>query len=458
MDNFFTRRGLFRRETDDKPTPGIPSSTQDTGPQPKAGDYSAHAIHPGGRSSLIVPAWYRGVSLIMQTMGQMVVQYQRKNRVGGNFVEDRYGSMRTLNYLLQVSPNPLMTGSQMLEQIEYHKIFFGNAYVYIDTDPLTADIAGFYLATSGSYIPSTDQYQLNIQRPGRLDTIIVPSDRVLHFRNVFTTENHLLGLPTLAFAMKTLSIAATADEQTLKDMAKGGKYKLLVQENKPAQGVGLTALGRAQKSELEKATQQLSQDWMNHDAATLTNVADVKIISQTATELRTLENRGFEVSDIARILGVPTIMLMHDSGSNYKTPEAATQEFLLRTIQPRIREMEDELNRKLLGPDDFGFRRIHVCEQNLRRLDPQQQANLDKLHLETGAMCVNEIRQQYDLPEVPDGDIFYVSTNLAVIGSDKLKAPSNGTVAPSTKDKAGSTSSTTTTGNEEEEEKKGGTR
>ena len=165
---------------------------------------------------------------------------------------------------------------------------------------------------------------------------------------------------------------------------------------------------------------------MSKDAIFLSNVMDTKIISQTAAELRTLENRGFQVSDIARLLGVPTIMLMLDSGSNYKTPEAATQEFLLRTIQPRMREMEDEFNSKLLGPDDFHRRRIHICELALRRLDPKQQADLDKIHLETGAMTVNEIRQQYDMPSVDNGDTIYISTNLAELGSDKLRSNGGG--------------------------------
>jgi hypothetical protein len=116
--------------------------------------------------------------------------------------------------------------------------------------------------------------------------------------------------------------------------------------------------------------------------------------------------------------------MMESEGSSYKMPEHATQEFLLRTIQPRIRKHEDELNSKLLRDYDFGLRRIHVCELALRRLDAKGQANIDKIHLETG-WSPNEIRAQYDLPAIPEGNDHYVSTNLAVAGSEKLK--SNGT-------------------------------
>ena len=179
-------------------------------------------------------------------------------------------------------------------------------------------------------------------------------------------------------------------------------------------------LGRADQKELKKATEQFREDWLQYDAVMLDNVADAKIISQTAAELRLLETRGYEVNDIARILGIPRIMMMEDQGASYKMPEHATQEFLLRTIQPRIREHEDELNSKILNADDFGKRRIHVCELALRRLDAKGQAEIDKLHLESG-WSPNEIRSQYDLPSIAEGDAHYVSTNLAEVGSEKLR-------------------------------------
>ena len=173
---------------------------------------------------------------------------------------------------------------------------------------------------------------------------------------------------------------------------------------------------------MKAVRKQLSQDWQSDDIVLLDNVANTQIISQTARDLQLLESRGFEVNDLARILGIPRIMMMEDAGSSYKMPEHATQEFLLRTIQPRIREWEDEYNSKLLTRDDFGRRRVHVCPLALRRLDARGQAEIDKLHMETG-WSVNEIRAQYDLPAVKDGDLHYVSTNLAELGSEKLRSP-----------------------------------
>jgi HK97 family phage portal protein len=427
MDNFFKEFFRAREVAPTPPTPGVPSTTDPKDPSnqpPKGGNWEANVVRPVGRSSLLVPAWYRGVSLIMQTMGQMVTQYQRRNQQGGNFVEDLYGKNGDLNYLLQVRPNPMMTASQMQEQIEYRKIYYGNAYVYIDRG-MDGYPRYLWLCTGGGYNPLDDTYTLvyNSDRGPRMK-IQTSSRNVLHFKNVFMTEDYYMGIPTLDFAFKALSIAATADEQALQDVAKGGRHKVLIQEQ---QQPNVGTRGRANQKELRAMRDQFAKDWAANDVSVLDNVATPTIISQTAQQLQLLENRSFQVSDLARILGIPRIMMMEDSGSSYKMPEHATQEFMLRTIQPRIREWEDEFNSKLLEAGDFGKRRIHVCELPLRRLDAKGQAEIDKLHLEAG-WSPNELRSQYDLPNIPEGDAHYVSTNLAEVGSEKLR--SNGGGAP----------------------------
>ena len=420
MDNWFR---LFSRREVAKPASGVPATTAPQPQQPKGADWEANVVRPYGRSSLLIPTWTRCVTLIMQTMGQMVTQYQRMNGEGGNFIEDRYGKNGMLNYLLQVRPNPLMTASQMQEQIEYRKIYYGNAYVYIERG-LDGYPVNLWLCTGGGYDPLSNRYNLvyNSDRGPRMKIECDARD-VLHFKNVFLTEDMYMGIPTIDYAFKTLTIAATGDEQALQDMAKGGKHKILIQEQKePTMGTR----GRVNPDELRKTAKIFSQDWQANDVVILDNVADAKIISQTAQQLQLLEQRGYSDEALCRLMGVPKIIaIVGDGGGNYRMPEHATQEFLLRTIQPRIREHEDELNSKLLTPGDFGKRRIHVCELALKRLDAKGQAEIDKLHLESG-WSVNEIRNQYDLPNIPDGDDHYVSMNLGVVGSPKLKENASG--------------------------------
>ena len=425
MDNWFS---LFRRrEVQTAPTPGVPSSTaQQAPPAPKGVNWQANVVLPFGRSSLLIPTWTRCVTLIMQTMGQMVTQYQRLNGEGGNFVEDRYGKNGLLNYLLQVRPNPLMTASQMQEQIEYRKIYYGNAYVYIERE-FDGYPKNLWLCTGGGYDPLSNKYNL-VYNSDRGPRMMVECDAkdVLHFKNVFMTDDMYMGIPTIDYAFKALTIAATGDEQALQDMAKGGKMKLIIGEDKPATGGGTLAFGRFDKQQVNKYADEIEERMGSNDVIALQNLDKVQIFSQTAQQLQLLEQRGYSDEALCRLMGVPKIIaIVGDGGGNYRMPEHATQEFLLRTIQPRIREHEDELNSKLLAPGDFGKRRIHVCELALKRLDAKGQAEIDKLHLESG-WSVNEIRSQYDLPNIPDGDDHYVSMNLGVVGSPKLKEGNTG--------------------------------
>jgi len=371
--------------------------------------------------ALGVSAFYRGVELRAKTMSQMKLMYQKKDRQGQNYEEDDYGEGKKLNYLLQVRPNPMMTAAVLLQQVEIKKIFEGNAFVWIERDD-DGSLMAFWLAQSGQYNCMTGEYTLTIATDRGPRMLTCYAKDVLHIANTFRRPDGYMGEPTLLFARRTLEIAATNDALTLENASKGGKMKLIVQEEK----TGSLGVGRASKQQLEKITKQLNSDIYQDDVVLLNNVANVTPISQTQQQMEILSAREFSVAEIARLLGVPKSMLMDDSGSSYKTPEAATQEFMLRTIQPMLREWEDELNSKLLGIDDWGRRRFHANEGELMRLDPSGQAQIDKLHLETGVMSVNELRAHYDLPNLDEGDIHYVSTNLAELGSEKLRAASGG--------------------------------
>jgi HK97 family phage portal protein len=160
--------------------------------------------------------------------------------------------------------------------------------------------------------------------------------------------------------------------------------------------------------------------YSGHDIVSMHGLESFQNLSMTAQDMQMLEQLGITYDDVARYWGVPRPLLMLDTNSHYTTYTNATLEYLQRTVQPDITEMEQEMNRKLLTRDDFGKRRIHMCEQPLLRLDKEAQAKVDQLQLQTGAATVNEIRAQYDRPSVEGGDTIYVSTNLAELGSPKL--------------------------------------
>lgn len=372
--------------------------------------------------ALTVSSWHRGLALIGDTMGMMPVQYQRLNREGGNFIEDasdapgNYLTFGTrLNYLLQVRPNPLMTAFELNKQAAIKRIESGNAFIYIERNA-EGEPSAFWLANNGAYLEPTNQFILSYLSVGGQKVVTASASDVIHLPNTFKYAGTIMGIPTLIHARNALSLAATSDALALENAAKGGRQKIIVREERPQQLGGTLAFGRYNQSELQKKTQELNDAMYDNDVLLLTNALDIVNISQNAQQQELLESRKFTDGQvIGRFLGVPKILLMDDSGSSYKSPEAATQEFYMRTISPMAEQKEQEYDGKLLNVYDYGKRRFHVCEQPIFRLDPAGQADITKTRMESGTMTINEARAVYDLPAVENGDEPMASANLMTL-------------------------------------------
>lgn len=370
--------------------------------------------------ALTVSAVYRAVELRAKTEAQFAIQYQKMNAAGGNFVPDMWGPGKNINYLLQVQPNPISSAASLIEQVVIRRLLLGNAFVYIERDEWKDPMA-LWLAECGGYNEITGTYALTyLNERGVKFKVDAPREDVLHFPNTFRYYDGFWGMSTLQYAFDTLSLIKTESNQALETAAKGGRMKLIIGEEKPPQGAGTLAFGLMNKGEIDKYAAELNEKVYQQDIVGIRGLSALHNISMTSADMQLMEHMNMGLDDVARFFGTPRPMLMLDTNSHYTTYTNATLEYLQRTVQPDVTEMEQEFNRKLLRREDFGRRRIHMCEQPLLRLDKEAQAKVDQLQLQTGAATVNEIRAQYDRPSVPNGDIVYVSTNLAELGSQKL--------------------------------------
>ena len=380
--------------------------------------------------ALTVSAVYRAVELRAKTEAQFAIQYQKMNAAGGNFVPDMWGPGKNINYLLQVQPNPISSAASLIEQVVIRRLLLGNAFVYIERDEWK-DPAALWLAECGGYNEITGTYALTyLNERGVKFKVDAPREDVLHFPNTFRYYDGFWGMSTLQYAFDTLSLIKTESRHALETAAKGGRMKLIIGEEKPPQGAGTLAFGLMNKGEIDKYAAELNEKVYQQDIIGIRGLSALHNISLSNQDMQLLEQMNLSLDDCARFFGTPRPMLMLDTNSHYTTYTNATLEYLQRTVQPDVTEMEQEFNRKLLRREDFGRRRIHMCEQPLLRLDKEAQAKVDQLQLQTGAATVNEIRAQYDRPSVPNGDIVYVSTNLAELGSQKLNGNTEPTPEP----------------------------
>jgi len=417
MDRFFAN--MFRRRE------AVPATTDPKAPSNQAvttaASYEEKVVRVRNpQLALTVSAVYRAVELRAKTEAQFAIQYQKMNAQGGNFVPDMWGNGRNINYMLQVQPNPISSAASLIEQVVIRRLLMGNAFVYIERD-VFGDPVALWLAECGGYNQATGTYALTyLKENGVRFKVDAPRSDVLHFPNTFRYYDGFWGISTIQYAADTLSLIKTESNQSLETAAKGGRVKLIIGEEKPTQGAGTLAFGMLNKSEIDKYAAELNEKVYQQDIIGIRGLDALHNISMTSQDMQLMEHMNMGLDDVARYFGTPRPLLMLDTNSHYTTYTNATLEYLQRTVQPDITEMEQEFNRKLLSRKDFGSRRIHMCEQPLLRLDKEAQAKVDQLQLQTGAATVNEIRAQYDRPSVEGGDTIYVSTNLAELGSPKL--------------------------------------
>ncbi len=388
------------------------------------GDYVGKAVTiKRGDEALVVSAVYSAVEILSNSLAMMSIQYLRRDRKRECYVEDesKYGGQK-INYLLQVQPNERQNAMQFWRDVWQSVVLRGNALVWLergsDGEELYLDMAR--RTASVAYDKQANIYEIMDLTLGVHK--VLSGREVIHLRNSYTDLSGLWGISTIAYASRALSVSATADAQTLDTTSKGGRMKFIIMQP-PKQSLGV---GRYSIKENTAAADKLNDEIYSQDVSFLNTDGELKQVSLSAADQQLLQNRQFGVAEVARFFGVPKSMLMDDGNSSYKTPAAAQTAFLNRTLAPRMRELELELNAKLLGMEGYGAHKIHVCERNIFVLDLESQAAWNKSRLETGLATVNELRKEQNMAQVENGNDVMISTNLAIAGSDKLSGTASG--------------------------------
>ena len=442
--------GRHKREVSlspaDQAKAGVPVTTDPNHPtnqqkQDGGGSFEERIVHAGSpRVALTVSAVYRAVELRAKTIGQMQMQYQMRNREGGNFVLDiqkpRGGNVSfgtRLNYLLQVEPNPMMSAQSMWEQVTVNRLMLGNGFIYIERDELDEPVH-LWLAECAGYNLGTNTYTITYMgERGLIKNRIVPMSDVLHFPNTYRERNGFWGISTLRFALDTLSLIKTESQLALETAAKGGRIKGIISEKQPTQGQGTLAFGLLNPEQVNNTAKEMQRKFYSgEDIVSMHGLENFQNLSMSAQDMQMMEMLNMNLDDVARFYATPRPLLMMDTNSHYTTYTNATMEYLSRTIAPDGAEMEAECFRKFLSIYDYGQHRFHLCEQPLLRMDKETQAKVDMLNLQTGAKTINEVRAEHDMPSVENGDEPMASANLMTLKALLAKADASTQLKPGT--------------------------
>lgn len=398
---------LFRRE--------VISEKESTKKSSSGGDYKQNVVYvTSAEAAMKIAAVYRAVNLISSSVASLTLQYKRKDRAKDYFKLYNDGDGRLINYVLSVRPNERMNSFVMVKNAVSMILLQGNAYIYPRKNRY-GGVEKMYLCTPGSvaYDMYKNVYVINDVVNQIFET--VEADDIIHLKNV-SRDGGYTGVSTITYAATTLGIAATADNETLKRFATGGRFKAILQNNTSIIGVGAY-----QDKQMEGLSEDL-QEALNRgdDILNLKGDGTLTPISMSSADMQFLENKKFTLREIARFFNVPPSKLMDDSNANYKSVEVSNIAFYTEALQPIVTEIEKEFTAKLLSVDTYQDYKFKFDLSSLYALDLDSKAKWDKARLDNGQASVNDLRRESDKMPVNKGDDVYLSVNLAPLGSAKL--------------------------------------
>jgi HK97 family phage portal protein len=357
---------------------------------------------------------YQCVDLISSAIAVMPLCYKRlMDGVMRDYVKH---DPDYLNFLLNVRPNRRLNGYDFKKLLVTWKLTLGNAFI------LPADGSGMALRSYDEpivqlllirqdyvqYDVMRDEYTLCDPEQG-IPQQTVPSRMIWHVKNVnFGSEGAYWGQSVLHYALQSVKMAATGNQEILKRVASGGRGKYILNyEN------AQTQFGAHKKDQMEGAADKLSSDLANGNDVVVLPYKGLTVspIAMTSADLKLLETAQLSRQDLAGFFRVPLFMIGQQT-SNYKTPDAANAALVNYCLAPHCVQIESELLSKYCGKEDWWKYSFDFDEDARMKLDVDMQSKKDMADLSAGIVTVNELRARKGRMPVDGGDEVYLSANL----------------------------------------------
>lgn len=323
--------------------------------------------------------------------------------------------------LFRYGPNEWQTSFEFRSSIGLHLALCGNAYVWLNrvgrriVEMIPIEPADITVCRKTDW---SLEYRWSLP-DGKF--LVLGSKDIWHIRN--HSWDSYRGLNALQYARKAIGLSEdieSAQSDAHKNYAKPSGVLSIDQVLDPAQFKETRKLIDAQVStRLSRGLPVVVDKTMKWQQ-----------LAVKATDSQSIENRGFQVEEIARDMGMLPIMLGH-SGDKSITYASAEQMFIhqfVHNIRPRHRAFEQSGDKWLLSAEDkrSGLY-TGLVGQELLQGDTKARGEFYKLLWMIGAITGNEVRKFEDMNRLPGLDRPWAPLANAPIGEDGMPMVTNTT-------------------------------
>jgi HK97 family phage portal protein len=349
-------------------------------------------------SSLGMPAVWRAVNLIASTVAGLPLHAYR-NTGEGRVVQTTGRAASLLD-----NPHPDMTPFELWETTLAHMLLWGNAYLWLGRNQLGQLTELWPIHPSRVQAGRTSSMGKKVYKID--DGEQEHDDRTILHLPAFGYDG-VCGVSPIRIAREGIGLALAAEEYGAKLFGSGSLATGILQTEQrltPDQADILQSRWKAKRSGLGSA----------HETIVLDRGATFQQLTIPPGDAQFIESRRFQISEVARMFGVPPHMLM-DTEKSTSWGTGIEQQgigFVVYTLRPWLSRVEQRITR-ILKPEPVY---AHFSVEGLLRGDSASRLTFYKGMWEIGALSTDEIRGLEERGPVDGGDVRYRPLNMGKLG------------------------------------------
>ena len=305
-----------------------------------------------------------------------------------------------LYFLLHDEPNPEMSSFVFRETLMTHLLIWGNAYIQIIRDksgqvislyPLLPDKMSVHRDENGKlyykYQRQTEENP-NFRDKG---SVILKQEDVLHIPGL--GFDGLIGYSPIALAKNAIGMTLATEN-----------YGASFFKN------GANPGGVLEHPGILKDPKRVRDSW-NAVYNGVTNAHKVAVLE----EAQFLQNRKFQINEIARLYRIPPHMIGDLEKSSFSNIEQQSLEFVKYTLDPWVVRLEQAFKRSLFLPEEKKKYFVKFNVDGLLRGDYQSRMSGYAIARQNGWLSTNDIRALEDLNLLTDeegGNLYLINGNM----------------------------------------------
>lgn len=341
------------------------------------------------------------VKLLAETVASLPLGIYRKTAAGREL-----DPTHPLSILFAGKVNRWQNRIEFFESLILNLVLHGNAYCLIERRgglivsllPLMSAQMEVRLLADGSVVYTYTQTQ---------GVDVIASDRIWHVKLM---GNGIVGLSVLDYMRTTLGIAIGAEKAVSNIYTNGGKRSGVVMFDK--------LLTPEQRDQVRTNFNGLVEG--GERLYVLEMGAKFDPISLSPQDIELLASRRFQVEEICRWFGVPSVMVNDTSGSTVwgSGISEIVRGFYKLTLRPILEKVELSMAVSLVDRAERPTFEAEFDFEGLLRSDQKSRYDGYRTGIQGGIITPNEAREWEGLPAMEGGDLLYMQG--ATLPIDKL--------------------------------------